>query len=287
MRLKWVVIILVVSLGIFLVGFGSFKLTQKERAGLQVMTGSKPVGVFLDDHYLDRTPLIERNLKPGTYTVRLEPEDENLASYDTEVTLHPGTLTIITWNPGKTVETSGGVIYEMKKLKNNKTKTVINFISIPDKAIIKVDNRPTDFTPLLLEDLDPGKHRYEVSLPAYETQQHSLNLKKGYQVDAIIKLAKLLDTDEVEKPTPTQTPQPTESTSSAQLTILKTGLVQAGVEVLRVREKPSKTAKQIGVVYSGKKYPYLKEKDGWYQIKFGENLQNIGWISAKYAKKDL
>ncbi len=287
MKLKWVVIILTVSLGIFLIGFGSFKLTQKERAGLQVITGNKPAGVFLDDRYLDRTPLIERNLRPGTYTIRIEPEDEKLSSYDTEVTLHPGTLTIITWNPGKTVETSGGVIYEMKKLKNNKTKTAINFISIPDKAIIKVDNKPTDFTPLLLDDLNPGEHRYEVSLPGYETQQHSLNLKKGYQVDTIIKLAKLTNTDKPEEPTPTQAPQPTESTSSARLTILKTGLVQAGTEILRVREEPSKTAKQIGVVYSGKQYPYLKEKDGWYQIKFGEKLQNVGWVSAEYAKKDL
>jgi len=295
MQLKWILVILGASIAIFLIGFLSFKLSQPEKSGIQVITGDKTATVFLNDHYLDRTPLIEKNLKPGTYTLKIEPEDESLASYETEITLYPDTLAVVTWHPEKTVDASGGVIYEMKKI--NSQKAVVNFVSIPDKAIIKIDDRPTDFTPLLLEDLEAGEHKYEISLPAYETQQNSLNVKNGYRVDAIIKLAKVSGNDSPTQASDSAQPKTNEASSSAQnaspsahlkqVTILKTGLMQNGVEVLRIRQNPTQSSTQVGLAKVGQKYPYLDEKNGWYQIKFGENLEKVGWISAHYAEKDF
>ena len=298
MKLKWLLALLVVSLVIFLIGFESFKLSKPTKSGLQVITGDEPASIFLNGQYLNKSPLVDKELKPGVYNLSIQPDKENLASYDTEVTLNPGTITIVTWHPGKTADESGGVIYEMKQ-SDDKNKTLIHFSSIPDKAIIKVDDKPKDFTPLTLEDLPPGQHEYEITLPSYETQSNSLNLESGYEIDALIKLAKATDT---KLPTPTPESQPatssaeiindptmatTASANQKQVTILKTGLIQDGVEVLRVREESSQGSKQIGLVEVNHQYPFLSEKAGWYQIHFGTNLEQTGWISAAYAKKDF
>jgi hypothetical protein len=299
MKLKWLLALLVVSLVIFLIGFGSFKLSKPTKSGLQVITGDEPASIFLNGQYLNKSPLVDKELKPGIYNLSIQPDKENLTSYDTEVTLNPGTITIVTWHPGQTVDKSGGVIYEMKR-SDDKNKTLIHFSSIPDKAIIKVDDKPKDFTPLTLEDLPPGQHEYEITLPSYETQSHSLNLESGYEINALIKLAKTNDDNEA-KPTPnteiqtieTDTQNVNEATPTVsdanqkQVTILKTGFMQDGVEVLRVREKANQESKQIGLVEVNHQYPFLSEKAGWYHIHFGTNLEQTGWISAAYAKKDF
>ena len=189
MQLKWVLALLVVSILVFLVGFGSYQYFRPTKAGIQVITTDQPAIVFLNDKYLDRTPLIERNLKPGTYTLRIEPEDSKLAKYETEISLNPNTLTVVTWSPAEDLETSGGVIYELKKI--NGEKAAVYFTSIPDKATIKFADKPVDFTPLKLDDLEPGEYQYEVSLPSYETQKHTVSLKGGWQTNVTIKLAKL------------------------------------------------------------------------------------------------
>ncbi len=293
--MKWKILLILLSVTLFLgaIIFG-LQLTKAAKAGLQVITGDKSASVFINDQYFDHTPLIDKNLKPGNYTLSIRPDDTALASYDTEVTLHPGTITVVTWHAGKTSETSGGVIYEMEKLIHS-GQAEINFMSVPDKAIIDVDGKKKDLTPLLIKNIAPGQHQYQITAPSYETQSHTLNLVAGYKINAIIKLAKTVADQSSERknqlnqrPTPTvRSNQKKSSTTEKKLTILTTHFFQQNQEGLKVRRDHTQSSPVIGFVLSGKKYPYLGEQKGWYQIRFGEKNQNLGWISARYARKNF
>ena len=92
----------------------------KKKAGLQVMTNDIPASVFLDGQYIEKTPYIGKELQPGNYLLKIQPDDSNLTSYETTINLRSGLLSVVIWKPGNRPETSGGVIYEMEKLSSSK-----------------------------------------------------------------------------------------------------------------------------------------------------------------------
>ena len=180
-------------------------LDLKAKSGLQVvMEETKPASLFLNDEFLDKTPYIFKDLKPGIYKLKIVPKDKKLAEYETQVTLTVGTLTVVTWNPGKTPETSGGIIFELLPSQTaDKTKAEIDFSTIPDNVIITFDNQPQTFSPLILKNVEPGNHELEVKLPSYQTQKLTLNAIAGKKLQVTIKLAKQLELADLPKPTPT------------------------------------------------------------------------------------
>jgi uncharacterized protein YgiM (DUF1202 family) len=293
-------------------------LSRKTKAGLQVITNDISSSVFLDGQYLDKTPYIGKELKPGTYSLRIEPDDSSLTPHETSVTLRKGLLTVVTWKPGTRPETSGGVIYEMEPL-SNKKRSELSLISLPDGVIVTVDNQGKEFTPLLIEDIEPGQHEFEVSLPSYETQKHNINVIEGHRMNITVKLAKA-ETAEPTTTQPAETDQtasqsaevlgatasaslpaadappssPAPATSSAQsptgstpstgatVTIEKTNYFVSGKEVLRVRASASSDGAELGFAEVGSTHPYLQETtDGWYKINFDGKT---GWVSATFAK---
>ncbi len=306
-------------------------LTQPKVGGLQAISAGSPYSVFINGQFLETAPFIQRSLAEGEYNIRLEPTQANLASYETTIHVRDKLLTVITWKPGASPEQSGGVIYEMEPI-STKNKSVVEFISIPDGAIISLPNRDKQFAPLSLTDLATGEHEYEVTLPSYETQKNTLNIVAGYKTTVTVKLAKITDFTQMPdsskenqdlsptpaaatvsstisptsaKVTPTRNATPTPSPTTTQsardrqlqgthpiaspsaaanqsVLILKTGLVVNGTEVLRVREKPSTSATEIGQAPVGQKYPYGGEqKEGWYKIIFNNAT---GWVNGAYAQ---
>lgn len=187
---------------------------SKTKAGLQVITNSIPSTVFLNGQYLEKTPLIERSLKPGDYTLKIQPDDPTLVPQETTVTLRKGLLTVVTWKPGKRPETSGGVIYEMEPLKA-KNDAEVSFVTIPDGAIVSLQGRNKEFAPAIMTKVEPGSKEFEVTLPSYETQRHTLNVVSGYRMIVKIKLAKLETEDSGVPPTSTTSASPV-ATSSAE-----------------------------------------------------------------------
>ncbi len=161
---------------------------NKIKSGLQVITHESNASLFLNDQYLDKTPYINKKILPGEYTLRIAPDDDTLAAYETQVTLNRGLLTVVIWKPGPTIETSGGVIYELEEISNRK-KSEVSFVTQPDSAIIKFDNREQIFAPTILKELVPGKHDFEVTLPSYEAQQQTINLVPGHRLNIMVKLS--------------------------------------------------------------------------------------------------
>lgn len=264
-----------------------------QKAGLQVMTAEIPSGIYLDGKFLENTPYLAKDLKPGRYLLEIRPQNSDYAPYETEVSLRKGLLTVVTWKPGERPESSGGVIYEMNKLDDSK-KTAVSITTIPDRSLVSFDGGEKQFAPLELSELSPGHHEFEISLPSYESQKHTMNVIEGYEIEVTVTLAKQDFVSEPSALTETVEDEKTDLANDEaefldfaeidgpQVLILSTNFFRNNKEVLRVRDRASSGGQELGFAEVGEKYPYLEEeKSGWYKIEFeGEDA----WVSAQYAK---
>ena len=287
MRKIWLLLPIVIAVALVLVN-GNL-LTFKQKSGLQVTTNDIPATLFLDDQYLDKTPFIDKKIQPKNYTLRIQPDDTNFATYEIPITLNKGMVSVVNWKPGSTLATSGGVIYEMEKLNNNDTQ--IEMKTIPDGAIITFDQGIKQFSPILMTSVAEGLHEFEVSLPSFETQQHTVNVFKGHRIIITVILSKI---SEPSLDTITTTPAATTSATDIEtansttqiigprVQILSTNFFVNNEEVLRVRDSASQAGKELGFAKVGSYYSYLNEKVDWLQIDFEGQP---GWVSAQYSQK--
>jgi len=280
-----------------------------QKAGLQVISAEIAASVFINDQYLDKTPFINKELKPGEYILKIQPDNNDYASYETKISLKKGLLTVVTWKPGMRPEFSGGVVYEMEK-SPEKNKSQLSLISIPDRAIVSIDGKQKNFAPFLIEDISPGHHEFEVSLPSYESQKHTINVLEDYRMLVSVKLAKQgysekvdpsanasSDTEALEDKQDdeasdsskvSKTPSKKSNITGPRVLINKTGFFVENQEVLRVRDT-AVSGKEIGFAAVGQEYEYLGEsKAGWYKINFADeadlSVEQVGWVSGQYSQ---
>ena len=167
------------ALGTFLlVGVTAFFFSActPDKSGLQVLSSDVPSAVYLDGKYLDRTPYINKDLKPAEYSLEIRPDDPSFVPYQTKLSMKKGVLTVVDWKPGKRPETSGGVIFETEALPDKKA-TELSITTIPDGGIIYVDGEAKGFAPVTVQNLDKGEHQFEVKLPSYEAIAKPINPK--------------------------------------------------------------------------------------------------------------
>lgn len=288
-------------------------LDSKVKSGLQVMVTDSPSSLFLDDQYLDKAPYVNKQIKPGRYVLKIVPEDSDYPAYETIVNLHKGLLTVVTWTPGKTPETSGGIIYEMEPI-NNKDRSEVSFITVPDSTIINFDNQEPHHAPIIFQDLEPGHHEFEIKLPSYTTQKHTINILAGHRLIIYAKLAKSSQDPTTNQPrTPasnslnTQEASPAgqlipevtittltasedakiesqnQNISGTRVKILPTNFFQNSVEVLKIRNSANQSGAEIGFAQVKREYKYIEKSDNnWYKIEFEDGKE--GWVSGQYAE---
>jgi len=185
---RWFMIFILVVSGFFFSGCNP--LFKKAKSGLQVqITDKVAASVYLDGNFVEKTPFISKELSPGEHTLKIQPDDPTLIPYEIKVSLKPGLLTVVTWKLAERPEYSGGVMYEMEPI-NSKNKSEISFITIPDGAIITVAGKEKTFSPVIIPNVDPGHVEFEVSLPSYGIQKHTINTLPGYRMLVTVKLAK-------------------------------------------------------------------------------------------------
>lgn len=296
----------VIGLGLFFsLIIGGYSLYQRivspPPSGIQIVTDPIAASVFVNDTYLDKTPLIDRNLLPGLYQVRIEPEDSRYIPYETTIELTAGTLGVIIWRPGETIETSSGVVYEMRQIDGEKAE--LSFTSVPENTVVGFPEssspRPTDarnLTPVSFVDVEPGELLYEITAPSFETQRHTVNIRPGHSISVRAKLARqpviqLEGAPSEVAPSPIPTPEPDTTASpsaiaseptaeSVWITVLPTEYFEADQEVLRIRSGPDLASDTLGFVPVGQNFEIQGSTDEWYLI----NYEGItGWISATYA----
>lgn len=288
-------------------------LAKKAKSGLQVqITDAVAASVYLDGNYVEKTPFISRELSPGEYTLKIQPDNPELIPYETQINLRAGLLSVVTWQLAERPEFSGGVIYEMEPI-SSKNGSEISFVTIPDGAIVAVAGKDKTFSPVIIPDIMPGHVEFEVSLPSYGIQKHTINAIPGHRMLVTVKLAKENLSQSSKKDVETEitqeapgeaknveTQEPVASasdsansktaTNSAQttpivgskVTIKPTNFFVNGKEVLRVRDLPNSTGKELGFADVGNDYKYLeKTENNWFNIQFGTES---GWVSSQYAQ---
>lgn len=291
-------IILVASAVYFINPFAN-----KIKAGLQVVTQDTSASLFINDQYLDKTPLINNNIMPGNYQLQIIPDDSSLATYELPITLTRGYLTVVVWMPGPTEDTSGGVIYELEPLPNKK-QTEVSIISNPDQALVTFGEFEEKFTPVLLRDVEAKDYNFEISLVSFNSQKHTVAVIPGHRLNITVKLARnhlaglAENADQVEEENITEATDSADATNSAKtnefltdqvIKIKSTNFFQEDEEVLRVRKEASLNSLAIGFVAANQSYEYSDEKEGWYFIKFTDptdKQEKEGWVSEDYVKKN-
>lgn len=300
--MKWFKFLIIVFVAVIFSGCNP--LNKNSKSGLQVITDGVESVVFLNDQYIEKAPFINREIKPGEYTLKIQPDDPKLVTYETKIKLRPGLLTVVTWKLAERPELSGGVIYEMEPIKSS-SKSEVSFITIPDGAIVSLQGKEKEFSPVILTDITPGHNEFEVSLPSYESQKHTINAVAGYRMLVNVKLAKVGAGEAQNSTKNDEVTEANEATNSATATnsgeidnktdtsneipnsgkevlIKPTNFFQDGKEVLRVRDKAGSGGAELGFALVGSKYIYLEKiENNWLNINFDGKS---GWVSSDYAQ---
>lgn len=282
------------------------------KAGLQVsINGGEKANVFVDGTNVGQTPYSGDNLKPGRKTVKLVPETPNEATYETTLTLSSGNITVMTWTFGKTLDESGGEVFELSKA-SNRNKNELSIVTNPDNIIIKVDGQTKGLSPLILDDLAEGLHALTVAPPGYIERTSNPKLVKGYRLTVTSKLARepfggvtnatpsatplpatLSSPIPKTSPNPTQRLTPATNATSSGTTasgVISTSIKtipyieinETGTGWLRVRDGADGNAQELTKLSVGSTVPYMNETlSGWLKVEYQTGKQ--GWVSGKYA----
>lgn len=282
---------IIFAASIFLGGCTAKDLFVKAPAGLEIAT--TPVAtVFLNGEKKGETPYSDKNIKPGSYTLKLVPASgENISPYETSLDLISKASTIITRTFGPSELDSSG--YTLQLQEDPSGGTFLSVISDPDTINVTLDGKPSGFTPLSKIAANPGSHSLSVSSPGYLEQDLSVNTVKGYNLIVNFKLA--TQTITLNSPTtstssatviqsaPTPSGTDTPATSSG-LTQSKPYVIigETGTGWLRIRKEASGSSDEIGKADTGEKLKYLGESTeiGWFKVEFEGG---VGWVSGKYV----
>ncbi len=138
---------------------------------LTVRSDPEGVEVWLDDQYIGDTPIFDKKLKPGRYTVKLIDAARH-TSMTEEVFIQAGQTTLVE----KTIETKFGSL---------------RVISDPPGAEVHL-SLPLGKTPVSNDFMNPGKYRVEVRHPSamYAATMEDITIPRGKTVTVEKKLEK-------------------------------------------------------------------------------------------------
>ncbi|MGI6278237.1 MAG: PEGA domain-containing protein [Patescibacteria group bacterium] len=249
--------------------------------GVLEINSNPPVSVFINDQKMGTTPF-KKEFKPQKLTIKLvSEEDPEKALWQGKAPITSSAITLIKYQFGQERQEDYGEILTLSKIPDRKNGALL-VSSYPDKAIVNLDGETKGYTPLLLEEISPGHHSLEINLDGYKNSIIGLNIATGFQLNAEIKLAEIMASQDQET-----IPEEQALTQKTLVTILSTP-----TGWLRVRSGPGTGFAEIAKVSPGEKYPLLAEDEGWLKISLedeieeAEGKQTEGWISSQYAETD-
>lgn len=270
-----------------------------QKSGIQI-TSTPQVEVLLNGKSVGKTPSIDENVKPGIYTVRLNPTETGMEPWEGKVTLRNGFLALLDRTFGQTNDQSSGYILSFEPI-SSKDSTEVVIVSEPASVSVVVDGSPMGFSNHTIDSIKEGDHTFSFSAPGYAEKIVRAKLSNGTRLTINLQLA-----IETIAPTPTPTPEatpsaqitPTPKTTSKSVTptptVAKTKvgttLVPPYVEILdtptgwlKVREKPSASGTELGKVNPGDRFAYEEASaSGWFKIEYLQD--KWGYVSSQYSK---
>lgn len=289
-------IFLVLISALLLGGCTPKDLFVKPPSGLDITTTPGST-VFIDGVSRGETPFVDKNMKPGSYTIKLVPvSGENLLPYETSIDLVSKASTIIVRNFATSdIDASG---YSLQLQEDISGGTFLSVISDPDNINLNIDDVPNGFTPVSKLPISPGAHSIFVTSPGFGEQTLPINTVKGFNLIINFKLAgqTISLTPRSPEPSPSSlaspsaslaaSPSPSSSSkpSTTTVTMAKPYVVvnETGTGWLRIRKEASGSSDELGKANTGEKLKYLGESTelGWFKIEFEGG---IGWVSGKYV----
>jgi hypothetical protein len=300
MKKLWIVLVSSLVLG----GCSPKDLFVKAPAGLEINTVPSST-VFLNGENKGETPYSDKNVKPGTYTLRLVPSTgSTLSPYETKLNLTSKASTVISRSFAQSDLDSSG--YTLQLQEETSGETYLSVISEPDTVNVTLDDKPSGFTPLSKMVIAPGAHSLLVTSPGYLEQTLSVNAVKGYNLIVNFKLASQTITLSPAIPSspsasplalasvlPSGSPKSSPSASPKSSPVLETTMEKPYVVVsdnadtqasggLNVRKDASSSSDVLGKAKIGEKLKYLSEttEAGWFKVEFEGSS---GWVSGKYV----
>ncbi len=284
-------VLIVLFVGFVLVRF-FFLDTQNAYGRLRVIS-SPTASVFIDNVAVGKTPY-EDKYKVGEYLIKLIPEGTatETASWNGKIKVYKNALTYVNRELGSSDMTTAGEIFTTNKMDTPPKSGGYGEIYVetePQGAIVTLDNDEKGVAPLVMEDVIKGDHEISVFMPGFFRRTQKVNVDAGYRVNASFKLA-IDQSQKAPNPIPTdQTASGSAQTQSGNTVIIN----DTPQGWLRVRADASVGASEEAKVKSGQKYPFIDEKNNWYEIKFNGDATGLvsgnfdqGWVSSQYATKD-
>lgn len=233
-------------------------LGYQSKAGVKI-TSVPEAMVSIEGVAAGKTPYQNEDLKPGNYKIKIE---ESGAFWEGTVSLTSGTLSIINREIAPSVASSSGEILTLYPGKG----AVI--ASSPPGSEVEIDGRVYGKTPLSVSDLTPGDHTFVLS--------HSSYLKRSIRASLPPKMSLHIAVDLAISEINLTVPAAPVVSSSLVIKQTPTGF-------LRVREKPSLNAKEVGRVAPGDTVTLVEELSGWVKIKLENDIE--GYVSSQYVQK--
>ncbi len=294
------IIIFFLSLGL---GGCNLPFLKPKKAAIQVLA-NPTAAVFLNDERVGTTPFFDDKIKPADYKVKLVTESSQPPLvWEGRVNLIGGVLTVINRDLGENEEKSSGYVLSLEPQTNKKTASMV-VRTIPDGAVISLNNEPKGFAPLSVDNLNEGEESLVISSPGYIEKSFKAKFIKGYKLLVDAQLAKMPEEQpkvEEEKeatasaqasPTPKTSPSPSPKSSaspSASPKEIDESFPRPYVVIkspnfgwVRVRSEPNTQSQELTKVNDGEQYKWLATSAGWYKIEYEEGKE--GWISGKYAE---
>ena len=268
----------------------------KPPSGLEISSNPGST-VFIDGVSRGETPFVDKNMKPGSYTIKLVPvSGDNLLPYETSIDLEAKAYTILSRNFATTDLDASGYTLELQE--DISGGTYLSVISDPDNINLNIDNVPNGFTPVTKLPISPGSHSIYVTSPGFIEQNLPINTVKGFNLIINFKLASQTISLNPVIPTPlpsssaspsaslAASPSPSSPSKPSTTTVtMATPYVvvnETGTGWLRIRKEASGSSDELGKANTGEKLKYLGESTelGWFKIEFEGG---IGWVSGKYV----
>ena len=164
---------------------------NQKKAGLQV-TSTPQATVMFDGTSLGTTPLVKEDLEPGQYTLKLTPQDPQLSSWQTTVTLSPGILTVVDRKLSKDPNQNHGYILSFEEISSQKD-TELAISTLPDSTNVSVDGAPKGFTPISLETIQTGEHVIALTSPGFKDKTIRARTLPGYRLTISAQLSQQTD----------------------------------------------------------------------------------------------
>ncbi|MFC1789864.1 PEGA domain-containing protein [Patescibacteria group bacterium] len=303
-----------VGLGLVLLGVGGFFLFTKVfnkpgKAALQIASTPNSK-VFLDGEEVGTTPYFNDDLEAGEAVVKLEAseQDSGLVAWEGRVTLVSNIVTSINYQLGGSEGELSGEILSLERIGDSKVASLA-VITQPEEALVRINDESKGFSPVSVEDLDPGEYQITVSAPGFKEKTISGQTIAGYKLEVSVRLAREEidgvteatessqveededveedteeDQDEVSKESDEEDePEPTKVPVAEALEKPYVKILSTPTGWLRVRLGPTTTATEAAKVDPGETFPYLDESEnGWYKIEYETDEE--GWVSGVYAE---